>query len=254
MGFARTGTEPRTTSSESGPWTGLEPVGWLGELQPRTLALLLDGARLLDVPPGGTVVRRGERVGALHVVVSGSLELSTTTASGRRHVSAYLEPGQVIGLIPLLDERGAIHDAVAHEATRLLRVSAEGFRAALHADPTLQARMLTLLAARSRRLSASVTASTVQPLRMRLARLLISLRAAHGAEPGTDGATIGLRVSQESLAEMLGVRRQRLNATLKAMERAGIVRMGYSRIVVLDEAALRACTADVPDPDGDRPD
>ena len=34
----------------------------------------------------------------------------------------------------------------------------------------------------------------------------------------------------------------------QAMERAGIVRMGYSRIVVLDEAALRGCTADPPVP------
>ena len=230
----------------------LRPVRWLAGLAPATLALLLRSSRLRTYPAGTLVMRRNERVEWLYVVVSGSLELSTTSAAGRRHVSSYLEPGQAFGLIPLLDDRGAIHDAVAHETSRLLTVTASDFHVALRTDATLQARMLTLLARRSRRLYASVAASSVQPLPMRLARLLLSLRAAYGTESGAEGATIGLRVSQESLAEMLGVPRQRLNAELKAMERAGIVRMGYSRIVVLDEAALRACTADPPVP-GKRP-
>ncbi len=226
----------------------LRPVSWLTGLAPATLALLLRSSRLRTYPAGSLVMRRNERVEWLYVVVAGSLELSTTTAAGRRHVSSYLEPGQAFGLIPLLDDRGAIHDAVAHETSRLLTVAADDFHVALQADPALQARMLSLLASRSRRLYASVAASSVQALTMRLARLLLSLRAAYGTESGADGATIGLRVSQEGLAEMLGVPRQRLNAELKAMERAGIVRMGYSRIVVLDESALRACTADSPLP------
>lgn len=224
----------------------LQSVRWLAGLAPATLALLLRTPRLRTYAAGALVMRRSERVEWLYIVVTGSLELSTTTAAGRRHVSSYLEPGQAFGLIPLLDDRGAIHDAVAHEPSRLLTVAASDFHAALQADPALQARMLSLLATRSRRLYASVAASSVQPLTMRLARLLLSLRAAYGTEPGAEGATIGLRVSQESLAEMLGVPRQRLNAELKAMARAGIVRMGYSRIVVLDEAGLRACTVDPP--------
>ncbi|RPH40593.1 MAG: Crp/Fnr family transcriptional regulator [Burkholderiales bacterium] len=248
---AQTGIE---THAQADPelLDALRPVRWLRELAPPVLSMLLAGARLRTVAAGTTVMRRGERVEWLYVVVTGSLELSTTTAGGRRHVSSYLEPGQLFGLIPLLDDRGAIHDAAAHETSRLLTVEAGAFRAALRADPALQARMLSLLAMRSRRLYASVTASSVQPLPMRLARLLLSLHAAYGTEPGAEGATIGLRLSQESLAEMLGVPRQRLNAALKAMERDGIVRMGYSRIVVLDEAALRAVTSDPPGPAGAR--
>jgi CRP/FNR family transcriptional regulator, cyclic AMP receptor protein len=247
MDVARIGTD-RHAAPEPQLIDALRPVRWLAGLAPTTLALLLRNSRLRTYAAGTRVMRRNDRVEWLYVVVTGSLELSTTTAAGRRHVSSYLEPGQAFGLIPLLDDRGAIHDAVAHETSRLLTVAASDFHVALQADPALQARMLSLLASRSRRLYASVAASSVQALPMRLARLLLSLRAAYGTESGADGATIGLRVSQESLAEMLGVPRQRLNAELKAMERAGIVRMGYSRIVVLDEAALRACTADQPVP------
>ena len=224
----------------------LQPVAWAAGLADSTLALLLRGSTLRSHPAGSWVMRCGDPVAWLHVVVSGSVELSTTTSSGRRHVSAYLGPGEAFGLIPLLDDRGAIHDAVTHAATRLLSVAAGDFRAALQADPVFQARMLGLLARRSRRLYGSVAASSVQPLQMRIARLLLSLRAAYGTESGEAGDAIGLQVSQERLAEMLGVPRQRLNAELKAMERAGIVRMGYSRIVVLDLAALRGCTADPP--------
>jgi CRP/FNR family cyclic AMP-dependent transcriptional regulator len=242
---ARTGADPRPLPDPD-LLDALRPVAWVAGLAEPTLALLLRGAALRSHPVGTWVMRRGERVSGLHVVAAGSMELSTTTSSGRRHVSAYLGPGEAFGLIPLLDDRGAIHDAVTHVTSRLLWVSAGDFRAALQADPAFQARMLALLARRSRRLYGSVAASSVQPLPMRVARLLLSLRAAYGTESGEAGAAIGLQVSQERIAEMLGVPRQRLNAVLKAMERGGIVRMGYSRIVVLDLAALRACTADPP--------
>ena len=219
-------------------------IDWLAECEPGTLRLLARHSRLLRRKPGETVIRRGEPVDCLHLLTSGSLEVGITTAAGRHFVTNYLEPGQVFGLVPLLDGKGAIHDARAHEPCTLLLIPAQDFHAALQADPALQRRVLSLLAGRSRRLYTTLTDTSVQPLALRLARLLLSLRAAYGVEARAEGDAIGLRVSQEGLAATLGVPRQRLNGELKSMEREGVVRMAYSRIVIVDEAALRDLAAE----------
>jgi IclR family pca regulon transcriptional regulator len=57
----------------------------------------------------------------------------------------------------------------------------------------------------------------------------------------------GLRVSQEGLAAMLGVPRQRVNAALRTLAEAGVLRMGYLRIELLDLAALRRCAQEPED-------
>lgn len=75
------------------------------------------------------------------------------------------------------------------------------------------------------------------PLPVRLAQRLVGLRHAHGRENG-DGMIIDLHLSQESLAETVGVSRQSLNRALKAMEAKGIVSVGYSSLTIRDAVAL----------------
>jgi len=213
----------------------LSRAGWFRQCPPATLERLLHGARVRVYDAGSTIVHRGEHVDRMAVVLSGSLEMSSTTAAGRRFVIAYMAPGELLGIIPLLDGRGAIYDTVAHEPSRVLTIADESFRGALDADAELRWRVMRALVGRARRLHASLTDTSVLPVPVRLARVLLSLRAAYGIE----GDTIGLQVSQEGLAAMLGVPRQRINTELKALERDGVLRMAYRRIALLDEQALR---------------
>ncbi|MFZ4757094.1 MAG: Crp/Fnr family transcriptional regulator [Burkholderiaceae bacterium] len=219
-------------------------VAWLRDCPPSTLTLLLRGVRVRTYEPGESVLRRGDRIDRLVLVMSGSLETSSSTAAGRRFVVSYVAPGHIVGLIPLLDGRGAIHDTVAHEPSRVMSIAGEDLLEAIDADRPLRHRVLKLLAARSRRLHVSLADTSTLPLDVRLARALLTLRAAYDTESVTDGDAIGLRVSQEGLAAMLGVPRQRINVELKALERDGVLRMAYLRVVLLDERLLRERAAE----------
>lgn len=216
----------------------LATVPWLRDCEPSTLRILLRRARLLTVAPGAAVVRRGVRAGHLTVIVSGRVEMSRTTAAGRRLVVSYSGPGQVIGVAAAIDRRGFIHDGVAQGPVRVLTVHGDDLRLAIDTDPVLRWRMLDLLARRARRLHEQLSDTSTMPLPVRLARALLSLHATGDA--ATPGEGRGLRVSQEGLAGMLAVPRQRINGELKALERDGVLRMAYRSIVLLDEAALRA--------------
>lgn len=60
------------------------------------------------------------------------------------------------------------------------------------------------------------------------------------------GSAIELPMSQKMLSEILGASRSRINEELALMERTGMLRRAYRRIVVLDpERLLRAAGSDV---------
>ncbi|MFM1988116.1 MAG: hypothetical protein RJA99_1073 [Pseudomonadota bacterium] len=221
-------------------------VPWLRDGDPVTHGLLLRRAWLRRYRSGESMVRRGERADGLMVVAAGTVETSSSTAAGRRVVVSYAGPGHVVGLVPLLDGGGAIHDTRAQEPAEVLWIAPDDFHAAIDADPQMRRRVMRLLAGRTRRLHRLLVDTAALPLPVRLARVLLSLRAALG-EPAGPGGGLRLRVSQEGLAAMLGVPRQRVNAALRTLAEAGVLRMGYLRIELLDLAALRRCAQEPED-------
>jgi hypothetical protein len=69
----------------------------------------------------------------------------------------------------------------------------------------------------------------------RLARALAGLFNPH-LYPGIGPS---LPVSQEELGQLVGLSRQRVNQSLKVLEQAGLLRIDYGGVTVLDLAGLR---------------
>lgn len=199
---------------------------------------LLAAASIRRHPAGAVLSRRGEPLNELLLVLEGSLEVSMRDADGRRAICWYLAPGQWMGLIPLLDGGPAIHDLQGHSASVLLHIPRAAFSQAVHADPQLPMACLALLCERSRRLYSQQAAEVLLPLQAKVAGLLLLLAERHGRE-ADDGLQISLRLSQNELADMLGITRQSLNRELKALEKDGLIGIAYARITLRDPALLQ---------------
>jgi hypothetical protein len=78
---------------------------------------------------------------------------------------------------------------------------------------------------------------------VRAASLLMGLLAQTGKDGIGGAVTIDVRLSQERLADMLGVSRQWATAVVRELARAGIVEWRYGRVTVLDVQALRSLAA-----------
>lgn len=214
-----------------------------GQLTPATLESLLAASTLRRWPAGSCLFVRGEAIDELHFVVEGDLEISMDSPDGRRAIVWYMGPGQWLGLIPVLDNQGAVHTARAHSDSVLLHLPSTAFMAALDTDPGLMRVCLKILCERSRRMYGSIAAESLLTLRERVARQLVLLAADHGRE-GEQGIELAVKMSQAELAAMLGATRQRLNHEIKALEADGVICLAYSRITVRDLPALRAIAGD----------
>jgi CRP/FNR family transcriptional regulator, cyclic AMP receptor protein len=233
-------TVKNMTATSSQTILAMRRVSWLAATEPAVLEEMARQARMVPVRNKELVTRCGAPMPHLLIVATGQLEVSLTSPAGKRRVIGFLGPGQAFGLIPLMDQSSVIHDAAATEDGLVVRVPRQALLDAMQRSHLLTMGLVRQLCQRSRLLYESLADQSLLPLRGRVARTLLSLTNAYGLLPNDDVETnYRLRMSQADLCDVLGVSRQSLNAELKKMERAGLLKMAYSQIELLDMPALR---------------
>lgn len=209
------------------------------ECLPQTLDSLVAAGTMLRLGKGETVAQRGHPFDALALVVQGSLESRIMNPDGRRHLISFMQPGDVVGLISMLDGLGHINDLVARGAnTLVLRIPGHEVRALREFDPKLGRAFEMQLAFRSRLLHERLAADSGMPIEARVARLLIALSSLYG-EKRPEGLALKIKISQEDLGDWLGVSRQGINTVLKALTAKGVLKASYSRLIIVNIEGLR---------------
>lgn len=208
----------------------LTQVSWLNACGETPIAYLSAHATLDHVADGTTVAWRGRRMTHLLIPVRGTLELSITSAQGKRHIIPRHESEQVFGLIPVLDDSVAIHDAVARGACEIVRVPQATLRQAMQTFPALNDQIIYLLCARVRNIYQALATQALATQSVRLARALL-------IEIQRSSATT-LSITQSELADVLGITRQSVNTELKRFERDGIVKIGRGWITIRNSKQL----------------
>ncbi len=121
----------------------------LSMLTPPECASLARSSRVIDVPDGTAVIRRGESGDAAYFILSGRVAAGITSPSGTYTSLDTMTTGDIFGEIGALTGAARTADVVATEGSTLLQVPAETLRG-LMSKPTLSAMVLNKM---SRRLS-----------------------------------------------------------------------------------------------------
>lgn len=196
------------------------------------------GVRMLG--KGEVLVHRGDAFDALCLVVVGSLETRIIHADGHRHLISFLQPGDIAGLISVLDGLGHMNDLVAREAgTAVLLMPGTLVRELREIDPSIVRAFEMQLAFRSRLLHDRLAADPAMALDARLARLLLTLARLHGQQR-PDGLLLTIKIAQTDLADWLGASRQSVNGALQTLRQKDLIRMTYSTVTLVDSAKLIA--------------
>ena len=205
-------------------------------------AALVQIASTRSYEAGDVVVRQGARLRDVHVVLDGRVSVVRSTPQGREVLLALRGPGDTLGELAALDPAPRQATVTALEAVSSLVVPGERFVAFLAERPVAMQAMLQLLARRLRESDRRLVDTRAQEAITRLARHLLELGARYGVA-SEQGLDLDVPLSQQHLADWVGVSREAVSGGLRRLREQGAVATGRMRITLLDVDRLRTVAA-----------
>ena len=215
---------------------GWQQTHWARVLDPAQVRRVAADLEVRDFPGGTVVCRRGDRVDAWVGVLDGLVKISNVSREGKAVTLAGVPTGGWFGEGSLLKETVRQYDVVALRDSRIAFMPRASFQWLLDTSIGFNRFLLTQLNERLAQFIATVEVDRMLEPEGRVARCLAQLFNQH-LYPGTDPR---LQISQEEIGYLSGVSRQRVNQALHALERAGLLRIEYGGVTVIDLAGLSA--------------
>ncbi|MCX5496174.1 Crp/Fnr family transcriptional regulator [Kaistia dalseonensis] len=181
------------------------------------------------------VYSQGDQAEAIFYVQSGRIKVSVLSAQGKAAVVAILGEGDFLGEACLGAQLTRTATVIAITECCITRVEKSIFARALHDEPVFSDRFVAHLLGRSIRIEEDLVDQLFNSSERRLARALLLL-ANYGRD--TPPEPVLARISQETLAEMIGTTRSRVSFFMNKFRRLGFI--SYDGTVEVHPSLLTA--------------
>jgi len=178
------------------------------------------GSRKLACDEGEVIFSQGDAADNVLYIQKGAVKLSVLSKTGREAVVGMLGPGDFSGEHALTGHPVRLDTATAVTATTALRIPKQQMVRLLHEEHTFSNRFIAYMLARNIRIEADLVDQLFNASEKRLARALLLL--AHYGKP-EDTHRMLPRISQETLAEMIGTTRSRVNFFMNKFKKLGFI-------------------------------
>jgi CRP-like cAMP-binding protein len=217
----------------------LAGIPWLAVLQPHERAMATQNIKVGDALPGDYVCRVGRPVTYWFGVVEGLLKMSTDNAQGRTITFSGLPPGGWFGEGTVLKREPYRYNIQALRRSVVAGLPTDSFHWLLDHSIGFNRFVMNQL---NERLAQFIAAREIDRMNNPDLRVARSLAALFNRMlfPGVGEV---LRITQQELAYLVGLSRQRVNEALSSLQEQGIIQVEYGGLRVLDLDALRTTTA-----------
>lgn len=176
--------------------------------------------RVVEFQRNESVYSQGDPCESVYYIQRGVVTLRVTSHAGKEAIVAMLGAGDFFGEGALAGQPVRMATAVATSQTSLLVVERQQMIRLLHDQHTLSARFLAYVLARNIRVEADLVDQLFNSSEKRLARTLLLL-ARYGKHEAPH--RVLPRLSQETLAEMVGTTRSRVNFFMNKFKKLGFI-------------------------------
>src|SRR4051794_14211710 len=176
--------------------------------------------RVATYPPGKIVFAQGQPSDAVMYIQKGSIKISVLSRTGKEAVVAMLGPGDFFGEGALTGQSVRVGTATATIPTTVLILEKGAMLRLLRDEPTFSERFISYMLARNIRIEADLVDHIFNSSEKRLARTLLLL-ARYGDQEGPKRRIP--KISQETLAEMVGTTRSRVNFFINKFRAFGFI-------------------------------
>jgi CRP/FNR family cyclic AMP-dependent transcriptional regulator len=188
------------------------------------LRIFLDTAgvarRVKEFKRGELVYSQGDAAHNVMYLQEGGVKLTVISEAGKEAVVAILGPGDFFGEGCLAGQSVRMGTATAITPTILLVIEKSEMLKVLHEQSALSDRFIAFMLARNIRIEEDLVDQLFNSSEKRLARTLLLL-ARYGKEDQPHGVLP--KISQETLAEMIGTTRSRVNFFMNKFRKLGFI-------------------------------
>lgn len=208
---------------------------WFAELDPEEKARVQDEMREVIVPTGAYLCRRGDVLSHWQGTIDGLLKWAVTGDSGRSVTLAGLSAGSWFGEGAVINRKPVGADVVALRPSRVAQMPIECFERLRATQRSFNDFLVRQLNERMYWFIDGFAAHHLMDTDRLVARALVGL-----FHPWLHpGSQLHLQVSQDEIANLSGLSRQRCNAALRRMANAGMLEIQYASIEIKDLDGLR---------------
>jgi CRP-like cAMP-binding protein len=179
------------------------------------------GRRVVQLAPRETFFSQGDPANAVFYLQKGRARLTVVSEIGKEATIALVPEGEFVGEGALAAIPGLrLSTATAITACSALKIVREEMIRAMHEEPEFSDLFMKFLLARSMRIQADLVDQLFNSSEKRLARILLLM-----AEFGQSGEPHALipKISQETLAEMIGTTRSRVSFFMNRFRELGFI-------------------------------
>jgi len=191
------------------------------EFDPNTfLATIGEGRILLSIEKKQRIFMQGDRSDAVYYVQRGKVRLTVLSKGGKEATIAIVSEKNFFGEGALAGQSQRMGSATAMTDCEILRVEKKAMIEALHREHAFSDMFVAYLLARNIRYEEDLVDQLFNSTEKRLARILLIL-----ARFGKEGVheTPVPKISQETLAEMIGTTRSRVSFFMNRFKKMGFV-------------------------------
>ena len=199
-------------------------MGELEKLQFDAAAFLAKsglGRRIIQFAPKETLFSQGDPADSVFYLQTGRAKVTVVSAVGKEAAIAFLSAGDFVGQEALAAMHGLrLSTATAISACAALEITREEMIHAMHEEHSFSDVFLKFLLEHSMRIQADLVDQLFNSSEKRLARILLLM--AEFGEPGEPERVIP-KISQETLAEMIGATRSRVSFFMNRFRKLGFI-------------------------------
>ena len=179
------------------------------------------GRKVIELTNGKTAFVQGDPADSVYYIQKGRIKLSVLSARGKEATLALLNPGEFFGenAIPAPNTL-RMTTASAVTPCSLLKIGRKEMKRILHEENTFSDLFVSFLLRRTVRIQEDLVDQLFNSSEKRLARILLLL--AQFGKDGKPDKTIP-RISQETLAEMIGTTRSRVSFFMNRFRKLGFI-------------------------------
>ncbi|HUX66408.1 MAG TPA: Crp/Fnr family transcriptional regulator [Terriglobales bacterium] len=191
------------------------------------LTAIRTGKSVREYRPKQAIFSQGDAADAVFYLQRGKVKLTVVSHTGKEAVVALLELGSFVGEGCLAGQPLRMATATAmEEGAAVVRLERKRMILLLRAQPAFAQAFLVYLLSRNIRIEADLVDQLFNSAEKRLARILL-LMARYGKEGKSE--EVVAKISQETLAEMIGTTRSRVSYFMNRFRKLGFIEYASQR-------------------------